>query len=168
MASVGPAKPASDLLKGPAPALTVTRIDFTKTPLPQYKGRYAVVLDGVLSKQECEDLVNAAEAHSNGVWDRAKVNAGGGREVLATDTRNCGRIIWDSEEIVARLWSRIESSVPELRILKDSPLMTGWRPVKWGDVWKLTRLNERMRFLKYGKGEYFKGWCSCTADPLPC
>ena len=46
--------------------------------------------------------------------------------------------------------------MPELELLKDWPNVTG----KWAcarkEVWKMARLNERLRFLKYGAGEYFR------------
>jgi hypothetical protein len=35
--------------------------------------------------------------------------------------------------------------------------MKGQRP---GDKWVFSRVNERMRFLKYGVGGYFKRECS--------
>jgi hypothetical protein len=49
------------------------------------------------------------------------------------------------------------------------PEVTGSGPVKRREVWKMTRLNERMRFLKYTKGEYFKReLCSCTIVRYSC
>lgn len=40
--------------------------------------------------------------------------------------------------------------------LKDVPHIFGDDPQKRGEVWKFSRLNERMRFLKYKSGEYFR------------
>ena len=37
-----------DFLSAPAPNITVSRIDFKKTDLPEYKDCYAVILDDVL------------------------------------------------------------------------------------------------------------------------
>ena len=71
------------LLTGPAPSnLTKETIDFTKTALPGYKGSYAVVLDNVLTEQECNDLLAAAEDYGKGNWERAMVNIGGGEQAL--------------------------------------------------------------------------------------
>lgn len=72
------------------------------------------------------------------------------------DTRKCGRIIYDEPELVARLWERVKDLVPELHELVCKPEVTGSGPAKRREVWKMTRLNERMRFLKYTAGEYFK------------
>ena len=85
------------------------------------------------------------------------INIGGGHQALYEDTRKCGRIIWDDSDIVAKLWARIQDSVPDIHQLQDWPTVTGIGPAKRKETWKLTRLNERMRFLKYVGGEYFKG-----------
>ena len=85
------------------------------------------------------------------------VNVGGGLQRLYEDTRKCGRIIWDNREIVAKIWSRVADSVSDIHELRNQPYITGTGPAKRGETWKVTGLNERMRFLKYVGGEYFKG-----------
>ncbi|KAF3037961.1 hypothetical protein E8E12_006195 [Didymella heteroderae] len=152
-------------LTGPAPNLTRTDIDLTKEDiLPYYDNLWAVVLDGVLSEQECDELIAAAESTTHGKWERAMVNIGGGMQAMYEDTRKCGRIIWDDRDLVAKLWARIEGAVPEIHELKNRPHVTGDGPVKRKETWKLTRLNERMRFLKYVGGEYFKPHCDGTYE----
>lgn len=146
----------ADFLQIPGPRVIVERIDFSKTSLPTYKDLYAVILDNVLSRAECKALVAAAKTQTNGEWERAMVNIGGGRQAMYTDARNCDRIIWDDKEIVARLWARCAEHVPELEKLHNWENVTGPGPWKRKETWRLTRLNERMRFLKYGKGEYFR------------
>lgn len=145
-----------DFLSGPVPKIQKIDVDFRYTELPEYEGRYATVLDNVLTKDECDTLVRAAEAQSNGTWEQAMVNIGGGAQALYTDTRDCGRIIWDEKNVVERIWSRVKGSVPEIEYLKGRARVTGNGPVMRGETWKMTRLNERMRFLKYGEGQYFK------------
>jgi hypothetical protein len=147
----------SDFLSGPAPNLTKSKIDFAKAGLPGSDGHWAVVLDGVLSKAECGQLVAAAEATTDGVWERALVNIGGGAQAMIEDVRNCGRIIWDDRALMEKLWARIEGAVPEIHRLEKWASVTGNGPVKRNEVWRVTRLNERGRFLKYVGGEYFKG-----------
>ena len=159
-----------DFLLGPGrPKVLKTVVDFLDTDLPEYRGRYAAILDNVLTKDECDTLVRAAEARSNGTWEQAMINIGGNEQALMTDTRDCGRIIWDDEDVVLRIWSRVKDSVPEIESLKDMPKVTGKWPVMRRETWKMTRLNERMRFLKYGKGQYFRReWylhpvnCTCS------
>jgi hypothetical protein len=146
----------SDFLSTPAPNLTKTTVDFAASGLPDFAGLWAVVLDGVLSKAECDLLVAAAEATADGVWERAMVNIGGGMQQMIEETRSCGRIIWDNRALMEKLWARIEGSVPEICRLEKWASVTGNGPAKRGEVWRVTRLNERGRFLKYVGGEYFR------------
>jgi len=146
-------------LEGPAPALKRSTIDYAKAGLHECDGQWAVILDGILSEEECNQLVKAAEATTNGAWERAMINIGGGMQALYEDTRKCGRIIWDAEELMEKLWDRISSAVPEIHSLENWPSVTGAGPAKRNEVWKMTRLNERARFLKYVGGEYFKAHC---------
>ncbi|KAF2839233.1 hypothetical protein M501DRAFT_1031351 [Patellaria atrata CBS 101060] len=150
-------------LDGPAPNLKLSKVDFTKTATPSYDGLYAVVIDGVLSQGECKALIAAAEDHAGDAgWERAMVNVGGGEQKMITDIRNCGRIIWDSEELAEKIWARIKNEVPDLHSLSNWGKVTGTGPAARYETWNLTRLNERMRFLKYVGGEYFKPHCDGT------
>jgi hypothetical protein len=144
-------------LKGPAPDIRKHKVNFAKGGIPEQEKSWAVVLDGVLTEEECNMLVKAAEATTHGVWERAMVNVGGGMQALYEDTRKCGRIIWDNKEVMAKLWARISGSVPEIHTLRNWADVTGNGPAKRGETWKVTRLNERGRYLKYTGGEYFKG-----------
>jgi len=168
--SVQPSPPPSTytlpngFLEGPAPNLTRSKIDFKKAGLLEDEKSWAVILDGVLSEDECNTLVQAAEATTNGKWERALVNVGGGMQAMYEDTRKCGRIIWDNKEIMAKLWARIEASVPEIHRLHNWVDVTGNGPARRGETWKVTRLNERGRYLKYIGGEYFKPHCDGTYE----
>ena len=145
-------------LDGPAPNLTQRRVNFAEHGLPEYDGLWAVVLDGVLTTEECDKIVAAAEETTNATWERAMVNIGGGHQALYEDTRKCGRIIWDNRELAEKLLKRIDSTMlSEIHRLENWADVTGYGPAKRKEVWKMTRLNERLRFLKYTGGEYFKG-----------
>ncbi|EUC41111.1 hypothetical protein COCMIDRAFT_107034 [Bipolaris oryzae ATCC 44560] len=158
-----PPPPSSTLplgfLEGPAPNLTKSKIDFKEAGIPECEKSWAVVLDGVLTEEECETLIKGAEATTDGKWERAMVNVGGGMQAMYEDTRKCGRIIWDNEELMNKLWARIAPSVPEIHTLQNWVEVTGNGPTRRGETWVLTRLNERGRFLKYVGGEYFKPHC---------
>lgn len=145
-----------DFLSRPGPKATAQKVDFTKTDLPEYDGLYASIIDNALTAEECNALVRAAEAHTDGKWEQAMINVGGGCQRLITESRDCGRIIWDDKSIVGKLWSRVKDLVPEIEYLKNAPLITGNGPAKRNETWKLTRLNERMRFLRYVQGQYFR------------
>ncbi|MCJ1236202.1 hypothetical protein MMC14_004180 [Varicellaria rhodocarpa] len=143
----------ADFLSGPGPKVKVERVDFAKTDLPELSKLYAIILDDVLTAAECTQLIEAAEATSGGVWEPAMVNTGNYRQELRVDQRDCGRIIWDDRQI---------QHVPEIECLKAVPLITGNGPTKRQETWQFSRLNERMRFLKYGAGQYFRPHCDGT------
>lgn len=136
----------TSFLKGPGPTISKEIVDFKKTSLPEYDAHFAVILDNVFTEEECNTLVRAAEASTNGKWEQAMVNVGNGRQRTIKDVRDCARIIWDDRDVVGRIWGRIKDSVPEIENFMH----------RTGNMWQMTRLNERMRFLKYGEGQYFR------------
>lgn len=149
-------KPASNFLFNPR-EITKTSVDFGTTALPEYSSLYACILDNVLSASECLTLLNLAKATTDGEWAHAMINSGpGGSQQLDTESRACGRIIWEDENIVGGIWARCEASVPELQELRNRPQMTGkgWLKRDWG--YKVKGLDRRMRFLRYFDGEYFR------------
>lgn len=170
--------PASYLRADPfdAQPITLQQIDFKETALPEFAGGYAVVLDNVLSPSECAQLIRLAESSvldedkvdgdddgESQPWQPALVNVGGGYEVLVADYRNSDRIIWDQQEIVDRMWARVEK-VPGIRdrLLRfnESDLLGGRKANgKVGRDWDFHRVNERLRFLKYGPGQFFRPHC---------
>ena len=154
---------------GPEKEVVVSKVNFKEVGLPEYDGLYAVVIDNCLSKEECKEIVRAAEATTTTttttttkeggkvIWEQALVNVGNGKQRLMTDVRDCGRIIWDDEDLVAKIWSRVKDFVlPDIEYVKNKPQVTGFGPMKRGHVLQMSRLNERMRFLRYEPGQYFR------------
>lgn len=149
-----------------AQPLTVEQIDFSTTVLPEYAGCYAVVLDNVISPSECETLIQLAEASvpvlergEQDAWQPALVNIGGGFEILQPDYRNSDRIIWDKQPVVDRLWERCLAAPglkDKLDVVEEDIVVLG--PSRSGRVqrWEFRRLNDRMRFLRYGSGQFFR------------
>jgi hypothetical protein len=154
--------------------MSVSQIDFKNTVLKEYKGLYAVVLDNVLSQKECDELIHMAELSVGGHrgkdeiesagWRPALVNAGRNHEVFAPEYRNSDRIIWDDKEIVRRLFQRIlqaEEVKEYLSVLDGKKYVPAVGPSAnyEGERWIVSKQgpNERMRFLKYGPGQFFKG-----------
>ena len=171
-----------DFLPPQAPSnASIHRIDFATStpPLPVYSGLFAAVIDNFLTEAECRELLRRAEAttvpngngngngngndhdHGNGTntstptWERATINIGNGKQALATDTRNCGRIIVDTPDLAARLLQRLRPFLHELGVdrIADQPRITGL--AGRGKTYHVARINERLRFLKYEGGEYF-------------
>eukprot|EP00112_Aurelia_sp_Birch-Aquarium-sp1_P007923 Seg1865.10 transcript_id=Seg1865.10/GoldUCD/mRNA.D3Y31 product="putative prolyl 4-hydroxylase 8" protein_id=Seg1865.10/GoldUCD/D3Y31 len=100
------------------------------------KAKLAFVLENVLSAQECDELIKETEDKG---YEIALLNVGGGRQILDTKTRNSYRCIWDSVEKANWLWQRIKDYIPK-----------NWKGHK------VVGLNERLRFLRYDAGQYFK------------
>lgn len=182
--------PVPDDFLAPLPdpsIINVKKIDFATSPLPEYKRLYAVVLDNVLSQAECEELLKMAEmsagAHGhagpgkvveqNG-WKPAMVNAGQNIEVLALNYRNSDRIIWDEKTVTRKLWDRVlqgEGMKEYFGVLDGEEYAGAIGPsaTRPGERWVVTKqgLNERMRFLRYGPAQYFKGrYLSTSSRPL--
>ncbi|KAF7976130.1 hypothetical protein HWV62_7421 [Athelia sp. TMB] len=157
--------PDDFLICAPSDAAPITahRIDFAESPLPEYQAYYATILENVLSPSECAQLLRLAEASSpTGGWSPAMLNVGAGYEVLAADVRFHDRIIWDNAEIVKRIWDRCltaEGIAEELNTIVDKPWILGAKAVENGIKWRMTKVNERMRFLRYGPGNFFRSHC---------
>ncbi|KKK16005.1 hypothetical protein ARAM_007145 [Aspergillus rambellii] len=130
----------------------------------KYKNCLAALIENALTEAECKELLRIAEASTidplapsaSPKWDRAMINMGGGRQALAVEERNCGRVILDTPEIADKLLARLRPFLRDLDMerLEDRRFVTG--PGGNQKVFRLTRLNERLRFLKYVGGEYFR------------
>ncbi|XP_055998112.1 uncharacterized protein LOC125683003 [Ostrea edulis] len=121
----------------PASRLHSTEITKEDVNLPKiFKGRLAFVLHNVFTAEECTKYIEDSE---NRGYELALVNTGVGSQVKATDVRNSSRNIWDSKKEAKKILKRIRDYLPET----------------WNGG-KLVELNERLRFLRYDPGEYFK------------
>ena len=98
--------------------------------------KLAFVLDNVLTEDECKALIEETEEKG---YEAALLNVGNGRQVLDTTNRNSKRCIVDSEDKAGWLWDKIKDFIPDT----------------WNS-YPVVGLNERLRFLKYEGGEYFK------------
>uniref|UniRef100_A0A4E9DSR5 Prolyl 4-hydroxylase alpha subunit domain-containing protein n=1 Tax=Gibberella zeae TaxID=5518 RepID=A0A4E9DSR5_GIBZA len=153
--------PGSFLTSPSQTPITSHQIDFANSPLPQYDGHTALVLDNVISPAECRELLSLAEAsvprddESQSAWKPALVSGGDGYETRAPGYRESDRIIWDQQTIVDRLWERCLQA----HGLRDLLAVVPHEPWMKGGKWVFSRLNDRMRFLKYSPGQYFKPHC---------
>jgi hypothetical protein len=150
-----------------AQPITVSVLDWTTTVLPEYDGRYAAVLDHVISPSECEALIQMAEDSvanrgptGNRTWRPALVNIGGGWETLHKEYRNSDRIIWDKQIIMDRLWERC-AKAPGVReklavIIEPASERLKEKGLQKDNRWEFSHFNERMRFLKYQGGQFFR------------
>jgi len=94
----------------------------------------AFSVDNVLTAEECEEWIRLSEAKG---YEQALINVGNGEQELDFHTRNCMRAMVDDQVLAAKLFARLESV---LNI----------------DGRNAVRLNERLRFLRYDQGDYFR------------
>lgn len=149
--------PSTFLTAPAASPITSRTIDFASSSLPQYDGHLALVLDNVLSPLECRELIELAEAsvprkEGTNAWRPALVSLGPGWEAPAPGYRESDRIIWDQQTVVDRLWRRC-AQADGLGELLSTAEREPWRK---SGRWEFRRFNDRMRFLKYSPGQYFK------------
>ncbi|KAJ7788416.1 hypothetical protein B0H14DRAFT_2948901 [Mycena olivaceomarginata] len=128
-------------------------INFKKAGLQQYDGCYAVVLDSLFSETELSAFL--AEAEASSPWEVAQVNAG---TYAYTDTsyRNSERIIYDSFELSEKIFEKIRPHLKDIEEIEQTTYINNQKAVQ---KWRMVRLNERLRFLRYPKGGFFRGHC---------
>jgi hypothetical protein len=117
-------------------------------------------LDNVLTKKECSEWIQRAEVQG---YEAAEINTGGNQSYYDPNYRNSDRCIIDDEARAAKLFKRMQPYLPQV---SERPQMQPYlpqvserpqrRPGKDMSSSPLAGLNERLRFLKYGKGGFFK------------
>ncbi|KAK7048735.1 hypothetical protein R3P38DRAFT_3307532 [Favolaschia claudopus] len=135
---------------------TIQPIDFSTTPLTQYSGFYATVIDDFLTAAECENLKELAASTDD--WQPASLDA---VSRVHTNFRNSDRVLRMDAETADMIYERLRPLVPELHNLgphSQWPLITG-KLGRGSPSWKMVRVNPRLSFLRYGPGHYFKQHC---------
>ncbi|KAK6530819.1 hypothetical protein TWF281_007656 [Arthrobotrys megalospora] len=146
------------------------RVNFENSPLEKYAnlGCYAAVVDNAYTPKECDELLRIAEASSKEGWPIAQVNVGVNRQVLDTSYRNSDRILYDDQVLADKLLKRIEPLIAkDMAYIDPLDAGTGKGPLGWkgtaakrrADKFRMTRLNERLRYLRYPVSGFFKMHC---------
>mmetsp|Transcript_28600 Transcript_28600/g.25258 ORF Transcript_28600/g.25258 Transcript_28600/m.25258 type:complete len:294 (+) Transcript_28600:233-1114(+) len=104
-------------------------------PYAYSRGRWVVLIRDVLNKEECEELIKFSEEQG---YEDALVNIGYGRQQKMPNFRNCQRMMIDNFDMADCLWTRL----------------TPFIPTYFNDFKKIA-FNERLRFLRYNKKEFF-------------
>lgn len=110
-----------------------TKVIDVSSVFPYKKNPFALSLDNVFSIQECNDLIQRTETLGYG---QALV---GKNQVRVESQRNNSRLLLDDPILADEIFQRIKDHIP-----------TEWLNCP------VSRLNERLRFLKYEPGQYFK------------
>ncbi|KAJ3507530.1 hypothetical protein NLJ89_g6251 [Agrocybe chaxingu] len=145
-----------------ADAVHAPVLDWSTTPLAtDYPGHYVKVLDDVFSPEECAELIALAE--SDAQWKQAAVHYGLGahQNYVDTDYRNSERILRFDNAAADKLYQKLLPYVQEIVEIKPGSEWEGivGIPGRVNETWKCVGINERLSFLKYGKGNYFRGHC---------
>jgi hypothetical protein len=144
-------------------------INFMAYDLPEYEDRFAIVIDNVFSEEECLELLESTGASINDdgphsrAWEVAQLG-GSPQAKQYTDTsyRNSGRILSDDESTAGWILEKLRPYLTDIEKLDhcdEHEIFAKSRvkvlPGERGNA-KLSKLNERLRFLRYQPGQYFK------------
>jgi len=120
------------------PSCIETRMN---APDKRDNNKFVSVIDHALSVDECNAVISRAEEAG---FSQALLSVGVGIETLNTDIRNSDRCIIDDEDFANVLYDRIKQFLP--KVYGSSNEKKGWT---------IVGLNERMRILRYGRGQLF-------------
>ncbi|KAJ7604273.1 hypothetical protein FB45DRAFT_924650 [Roridomyces roridus] len=128
-------------------------VDFPAAGLPEYKSCYAIVLDSLFTREELTAFL--AEAESSGPWQIAQINAG---DYAFTDTsyRKGDRLIYDSFELSEKIFARMRPFLGAIEEIEMPAYIRGREMTRARQKWRMVRLNERLRYLRYPVGGFFK------------
>jgi hypothetical protein len=98
-------------------------------------GAGVFTIEDYLSPQECERYIALGERMG---YDESEITTLRGSEMFKA-VRNNYRVIFDDVELASALYERAKPHLPAVQ-----------------DDWSLCGFNERLRFYRYGPGEYFK------------
>ncbi|KAG8733746.1 hypothetical protein FRC11_003093 [Ceratobasidium sp. 423] len=142
------------------PPVVVHRLDFVKLGLPEYKHRFAVVIDNLFTPEDCARYIARAESEKG--WEQAAINLTANEQVVDTSYRNSGRIMYDTEELAGEIFEKLKPYLKDIEHMNSSPLHKSSRKQSTHPPAQWVALNERLRFLKYGPGQFFRKHCDGT------
>eukprot|EP01084_Bolivina_argentea_P158473 276049_1 len=113
------------------------KLEKVTVPYEPDKNKFCILIHNAFTKKECKELIKLSEKQKYGpAYVRTRDNKG---QQLNLEGRNNSRVMIDSHEMANFFFKRVEEYVPK----------------KWNNK-KVITFNERLRFLRYYKGEYFK------------
>ncbi|KAG9127805.1 hypothetical protein FRC07_008997 [Ceratobasidium sp. 392] len=151
-----PEPPKADSNNPDAPApIAVHRLDFVKLGLPEYKHKFAVVIDNLFTHEDCARYLDTAQVEKE--WEAAALNGGKpGHQYMNTGYRNSGRIILDTPTMAEEILDKLRPYLSDIAHLEKSPYHSQHaEDIKYSQdpPAQLSKLNERLRFLQYVPGQ---------------
>ncbi|CAE6439632.1 hypothetical protein RSOLAG22IIIB_04431 [Rhizoctonia solani] len=139
------------------PPIVAHRLDFVKLGLPEYKDKFAIVIDNLFTPEDCARYL--AQVESEKEWEQAAINIAANAQVVDTSYRNSSRILYDNEEMAGEMFEKLKPYLKDIEYMDSSPLHKGSRKQPTNPPARWVALNERLRFLKYGPGQFFRKHC---------
>ncbi|CAE6506527.1 unnamed protein product [Rhizoctonia solani] len=131
-----------------APPVVAHRLDFVKLGLPEYKHKFAMVIDNLFTPEDRARYI--AKVESEKEWEAAGVGASVTATTVDSSYRNSSRILFDNEELADGVFKKLN---PYLKDIESIGLNQDARRRYTHSPARLVGLNKRLRFLKYGPGE---------------
>ena len=100
--------------------------------------KFAIILDNVFTKEECDNLIKLSEKIPEN-YELAKINIGYNQQIINSNYRNSQRWLHFNKTLADSFFEKIKDFIPK-KFKKRN----------------VSCLNERLSFLKYFPGEYFK------------
>ncbi|KAJ7600857.1 hypothetical protein C8J56DRAFT_1157140 [Mycena floridula] len=140
---------------------SVSVIDFAATDLAaNYKGFYAIVIDDLFTPTECAELIALASTDPAG-WVPAAMSALT-TESIHSNFRHSETIKRIDKEASEMIYARLQPFVEDIKLIEPEGKwagITGKPTRKQGETWKMVGINERLSFLRYTPGNFFKRHC---------
>lgn len=124
--------------------------------------RVAVTIENVFTVDECNFLIQRSE---DAGYQEALVNVGGGRQQKMKNVRNSDRCIIDDPLLAEEIWQRVRRAIGKLSVQEQQANNLHKVVDCRSDCSRQSKkvhavgLNERLRFLRYARGQYFKPHC---------
>ena len=158
-------EPPSSLNPDELPPIRATRLNFREYGLPEYRNRYALVIDNLFTKEDCERLLALVPNEGN-TWPAAAID----ETLVIPSYRNSGRIVRNDSVIAAWILQKIRPYIREIEEIPDAHhhrSQRRWRHSRLiesteqedTNIIKPARLRgirEDLRFLQYCPGHFFK------------
>ncbi|CAE6446473.1 unnamed protein product [Rhizoctonia solani] len=139
------------------PPVVAQRLDFVKLGLPEYEHKFAMVIDNLFTPEDCARYI--AKVESEKEWEQAAINIAKNAQIVDTSYRNSSRILYDTEELAGEMFEKLRPYLKDIEHMDSSPLHRDSRKQPTGPPARWVSLNERLRFLKYGPGQFFRKHC---------
>jgi len=104
-----------------------------------FSNKFVIKIRGALSDDQCKELIKMSE---QGGFEKAMVNIGNNQQEIMKDFRDSDRFMLDNKNIANAIYEKIKPFLINID--------------KYRKIWKPREINERFRYLKYGKGNFFK------------